>query len=492
MDQEESTATKPGFQPEEPKAPEISSVSPTEVPPTPLPETQAKTFIAKQQSSFIMEEEGGGLSKLKGFLPVVLILLFLLIGAFAVFKFLLPKMAKPKEVSLTYWGLWEPEQVYSSVISDYQKTHPNVKIDYVFQSPKDYRERLASAIASDKGPDIFRFHSSWVPMFKNDLASVPAKTMDAASFEATFYPVARQDLRVGNSYVGIPLEIDTLALFINEEIFETAGKTPPTTWDELRKTAIELTTKDSEGKIQISGAALGRTENVDHWSDILALMMLQNGADLTNPTGTLAEDALAFFTIFSKIDRVWDETLPSSTAAFAGGKVAMYFGSSWEVFEIKKANPTLKFRVLPVPQLEGTNITWASYWVEGVAKKSKFQDESFEFLKYLSERETLQKLFQAESQLRLFGEPYSRADMANLLSDDDFAGAFIKQAPVARSWYLCSRTFDNGINDKMIKYFEDAVNSVNEGKTAKEALETTASGVSQILAQYGISASVVR
>jgi len=288
------------------------------------------------------------------------------------------------------------------------------------------------------------------------------------------------------------LEIDTLALFINEEIFETAGKTPPTTWDELRKTAIELTTKDSEGKIQISGAALGRTENVDHWSDILALMMLQNGADLTNPTGTLAEDALAFFTIFSKIDRVWDETLPSSTAAFAGGKVAMYFGSSWEVFEIKKANPTLKFRVLPVPQLEGTNITWASYWVEGVAKKSKFQDESFEFLKYLSERETLQKLFQAESQLRLFGEPYSRADMANLLSDDDFAGAFIKQAPAARSWYLCSRTFDNGINDKMIKYFEDAANAVNEGKTAKEALETTASGVSQILAQYGISASVVR
>ncbi len=484
MDQQEENISEQTLVSAEPTPETVAVPPPAETPPPPPAETQAKTFI--------MEEEGGGLSKLKGILPVILVLLVLVIGAFAVFKFVLPKMAKPKEVSLTYWGLWEPETVMSSVISDYQKTHPNVKINYVFQSPKDYRERLASALVSDKGPDIFRFHSSWVPMFKNDLSPIPAKTMDAASFEASFYPVARQDLRVGNSYVGIPLEIDTLALFINEEIFETAGKTPPTTWDELRKTAIELTTKDSEGKIQISGAALGRTENVDHWSDILALMMLQNGADLTNPTGALAEDALAFFSIFSKIDGVWDETLPSSTAAFAGGKVAMYFGSSWEVFEIKKANPNLRFRVLPVPQLEGTNITWASYWVEGVAKKSKFQDESFEFLKYLSERETLQKLFQAESQLRLFGEPYSRVDMANLLSDDDFAGAFIKQAPAARSWYLCSRTFDNGLNDKMIKYFEDAVNSVNEGKTAKEALETTASGVSQILAQYGISASVVR
>lgn len=491
MDQEESTAIKPGFQPEEPKVPEIPSVpsepapmpQSTEAPPPQPPETQAKTFI--------MEEEGG-LSKLKGILPFIFILLILVLGGFFAFKLILPKMAKPKEVTLTYWGLWEPEQVFSQAISDYQKTHPNIKIDYVFQSPKDYRERLASALAQDKGPDIFRFHSSWVPMFKNELAPIPAKIMDAATFEATFYPVARQDLRTGTSYVGIPLEIDGLGLFVNEEIFETAGKNYPTTWDELRKTAIELTTKDANGKIQISGAALGRTENVEHWSDILALMMLQNGADLSNPTGNLAEDALTFFTLFSRVDGVWDETLPSSTAAFAGGKLAMYFGPSWDVFEIKKANPTLKFRVLPVPQLEGTNITWASYWVEGVSKKSQYQEESWEFLKYLSQKETIQKLFQTESQTRLFGEPYSRVDMANLLSGDDFAGAFIKQAPAARSWYLCSRTFDNGINDKMIKYFEDAVNSVNSGKTAKEALETTASGVAQILAQYGISASVVR
>ncbi|MFZ5365796.1 MAG: ABC transporter substrate-binding protein [Patescibacteria group bacterium] len=479
--------------PEAPQSPETVPPESTFTPETPgASAEQAAAATAVQAKAFIMGEEEKGFSKIKKFLPVIFVLLVLLIGAFGIFKFFLPKVTKPQEITLTYWGLWEPENAMFRLISDYQKAHPNIKINYVFQSPRDYRERLASALASGKGPDIFRFHNTWVPMLKNDLAPIPAKIMDAAAFEANYYPVARQDLRMGTSYIGIPLEIDGLGLFVNEEIFKTAGKNYPSTWDELRKTATELTTKDANGKIQISGVALGRTENVDHWSDILGLMMLQNGADPSKPQGSLAEDALTYFTLFSKVDRVWDESLPNSTQAFAGGKLAMYFGPSWEVFEIKKANPNLKFSVLPVPQLEGTNITWATYWVEGVSKKSQYQEESFEFLKYLSQKETMQKLYQAESQIRLFGEPYSRMDMADLIKGDTYAGAFVKQALAARSWYLCSRTFDNGINDKMIKYFEDAVNSVNFGKTAKEALETTASGVAQILSQYGISASVVR
>ncbi len=41
----------------------------------------------------------------------------------------------------------------------------------------------------------------------------------------------------------------------------------------------------------------------------------------------------------------------------------------------------------------------------------------------------------------------------------------------------------------MSKYFADAVNAVATGKkSATEALETVAQGVSQVLAQYGVSA----
>jgi multiple sugar transport system substrate-binding protein len=468
-----------------PRGEPVSELPPSEEPPPTYqpPPTEPAAFHLEEESK---------LGKLKKLLPVLLALIIVAFGILAVFKFILPRFQKPPQITLTYWGLWEPESVMRNVLSDWEKDHPNIKINYSQQSPKEYRERLQSALARGEGPDIFRFHITWVPMLKNELDPVPAEVMDAATFERTFYPVAAASLRSGANYLGIPLMIDTLALFYNQDIFTAAGVSPPQTWDELRQLASQLTLRDENGRIQRAGVALGTTGNVWHWSDILALMMLQNGVDLTNPTGSLAEDALAFYTIFNKTDRVWDETLPGSTLAFATGKVAMYFGFSWDVFEIKNINPDLDFRVVPVPQLPGGDLGWASFWVEGVAKKSKYKSQAWEFMKFLSSRQTMEKLYQSQSQIRLFGEPYSRIEMASLINNNPMVAPFVNQASKAKTWYLSSRTFDNGINDKMIKYFEDAVNGVNLGKSPTEVLSTTAQGVSQILSQYGLGSYIGR
>ncbi len=419
---------------------------------------------------------------------VVLVLVFVLFRIFA----------KPatKSSSIVWWSLWEEESNVSSLISEYESSHPNVKITYVKQSPQDYRERLTNALAKGTGPDIFRFHNTWVPMFRNDLDVLPLSTMSPAEYAKTFYPVASSDLTVGTGIVGIPLEYDALALYINEDIFNKAGKTPPTTWDELRGLASQLTVKDDQGAITQSGVAMGRTENVDHWPEILALLMIQNGVDLSNPTGKIAEDALSFFTYFSSMDGVWDVTLPPSTQAFAAGKLAMYFGPSWRFFEITQANPSLKFKTVIVPQLpkESTgqpDITYATYWVEGVWSKSTKKAVAWDFLKFLSTQDSAQKLFQNESKVRSFGEPYSRVDMANLLNTHPILGSIISQAPGASSWYLASRTFDGptGINSQMANYFGDAINSMSDGNTTPtKALEPLAQGVTQVLTQYRLIA----
>ncbi|MFH1840863.1 MAG: extracellular solute-binding protein [Candidatus Shapirobacteria bacterium] len=431
----------------------------------------------------------GSKSKLPWLAGAVLLALF----AFGVIKVILPRFKEaPAPVELTYWGLWEPNEALQGVINEYETGHPEVKITYQQHSPRDYRERLQSALARGDGPDIFRYHITWVPMLKNELAAVPGSVLSGQQIESSFYPAAWGNLRVGTDYLGLPLEMDTLALFYNEDIFQQAGKMPPKDWNELRQLASSLTIREEGGRIQTSGVALGTTGNVDHWSDILALMMWQNGADLTKPTDQLAEDALTWYTVFNKTDRIWDETLPNSTLAFATGKVAMYFGFSWDVFEIQNINKNLRFRVVPAPQLPGTEVAWASFWVEGVAKKSPKQKEAWEFLQYLVSAEVMEKMYQAQSNLRAFGEPYSRVEMGEKILTNPLVAAFVEQAPKAKTWYLCSRTFDNGINDKMIKYFEDAVNAVNQGKTAKEALATTAAGVAQLLSQYGLAATIAR
>jgi len=338
-------------------------------------------------------------------------------------------------------------------------------------------------------------------MLKNELDAVPSSVMSSAQFENAFYPVATANLRSGADFLGIPLMMDTLALYYNEDIFQTYEKEPPTTWEELRELATALTTKDENGRILVAGVALGATSNVDHWSDILGLLMFQNGADLTAPAACsqkgeekicLGADALTFYTLFKKVDKVWDETMPPSTMAFVGGKLAMYFAPSWRVFNIKEINPELRFKVVPVPQVSGENITWASFWVEGVAKKSQYQKEAWEFLKFLSQNENLEKFYQVASKRRAFGELYPKVEMASKLKTNPLVAPFLVQAANAKTWYLCSRTYDNGLNDRMIKYFEDAVNAVNQGQSSQQALEVAASGVSQLLPQYGVAASIVR
>ncbi len=429
----------------------------------------------------------------KALVFVGIALFFLLLTFFVVRAFLNSRNTASGEI--TWWNLWEDQSVVAPLIAEYEASHPGVKINYVMQSQQDYRERLTSAIAKGTGPDIFAFHNSWVPMFSADLDSLPANVINPADYVKTFYRTASSDLSAGNSIVGIPLEYDALALYINESIFEAAGKTPPATWDGLRSLAKELTVKNELDEITQAGIALGRTENVDHWQEILALMMIQNNVDLASPVGENAEGALTFFTNFSRVDGVWDASLPSSTQAFSAGKLAMYIGPSWRYFEIQQANKDLKFKTVPVPQLpkdspNQADITYASYWAQGVWAKSKNKSVAWDFLNFLSSQNSLQKMYEKQATLRGFGEPYSRVDMSQLLKDHPILGSIISQAPGARSWYLASRTFDGptGINSQMSNYFADAVNAVASGKqSSKKALETCAAGVAQVLAQYRLA-----
>ena len=456
-------------------------------PQAPVPETPVIPL------SVVPPPAKAGFPKIAIFAVVALLIVAII---FAVFKILTSSGSKKTEGALTWWGLWEDPSIVQPLIDAYQSQHSGVKITYVKQSPQDYRERLTSSLAKGTGPDIFAFHNSWVPMFKNSLDALPAGVMNPADFAKTFYPIASSDLTSGSNIVGIPLEYDALTLYINQDIFDAAGKTAPTTWDDFRNLAKTLTVKDDQGVITQAGAAMGRTENVDHWQEILALLMLQNGVDLSNPTGKPAEDALTFFTIFTTNDGIWDASLPSSTQAFAAGKLAMYIGPSWRAFDIIQQNPSLRFKTFPIPQLpkdspNQPDITYATYWAQGVWSGSANKAIAWDFLKFLSTQDSLTKLYQNASKFRNFGEPYPRVDMASLLTSHPLAGSIVSQAPGAESWYLDSRTFDGptGINSLMTNYFGDAVNAVADGKnTVDKVLVTTAAGVAQVLAQYKLVA----
>lgn len=431
---------------------------------------------------------------------IILILLLLIIVFFILKR--KPKVAE--NITLNYWGLWEEEEIIRPIIDDYKKAHQNITINYTKQDPKQYRERLQAAIDRGEGPDIFRFHNTWVRIFTSYLSPLPKTIYSDEEYKKTFYPVAANDLKVGDNYYGIPLMIDGLLLFYNEDILKSANVAIPSTWVDVQNAMSKLTVKE-KGRIVTSAIPLGTAENVEHFADILALMMLQNGTQMTkslfscsDPSSTsCAVEALTFYRKFAEApNNTWDDTLENSIVAFANGRAAMVIAPSWQAFVIKEMakNTNLNFKTAPVPQLPCEkspcpSVNWATYWIEGVSSKSKYQAASWEFLKYLSSASTMQKLYAEEVKYRkLFGEAYSRVDLGKTLADNPYLASLISEVSTMQSFYSASRTYDGdaGLNTRLIKYLKDAVNSLSSGTSIETALKTVDNGFKQVFTDWKI------
>lgn len=422
---------------------------------------------------------------------IIIVLSLSIVLGFLFWKFgpsisLFNKPAQKGPVEITYWGLWEEDSLIKPVIDEYQKQNPNIKINYIRQSSINYRSRVQTQIREGVGPDVFRMHNSWLSMFEADLMPAPAEIFTISDYKSMFYPVAADSFIKNNQIYAAPLEIDGLGLFYNEELLSNVGGSPPKNWREFIDLANKMTVKDLSG-IKVAGAALGTAGNVDHFPDIVGLLLLQQpNVDLTNVATPQAAEVLRFYTGFVTDPRkkTWDVNLPKSTDMFASGRLGFYFAPSWRAHEIRIANPNLKFKVASVPQLSGKQANWSTFWGEAVSAKSQNPTEAWKFIKYLTSEATEKLMYTQASQTRLFGEPYSLVSLAGEISNDPLAGAFVAQGPNYKFWYLASNTFDGGINDEMIKYFEDGINSILAGTKVESALEIVDQGVKQILDKY--------
>jgi len=428
--------------------------------------------------------------KLLRAIPFVIgIVVLLLLGYLAYRYFSSRGSSGPAD--LTYWTLWEDDGAYQTLIEEYQQQHSGVSVTLEKQSVIQYRERLQSHIARGEGPDLFRFHNTWTPMLQGELATMPQNVMSRSEFEEAYYPVIVEDLTVGGSIVGLPLMFDGLMVFYNVDILQAAGySTPSNDWNEFLQQAESMTVKQ-ENRIITAGAAMGRADNIEHFSDILGLLMLQNGANPARPNTEAGVGGLVFYRIFAQTpDNVWGPEFDNDIIAFAGGKVAMIFAPSWEAFTIQAINPELNFATSAVPQVAGSdkNVAWASYWAEGVNTKSPNQEQAWEFLKFMAQKESLEKFYQLTAKTRvLFGEPYPRQDLAQTLGQNTYLAPLGVQAEIADSFYMASRTFDNGINDGIIQYYANAVNSLDSGNSPQEALETASQGITQVLERFNVA-----
>lgn len=395
-------------------------------------------------------------------------------------------------ITLTYWGVWEEKEVMEPLIKEYEKKNPHITIIYEKKSIQDYRQKLITWIAQGQGPDLYRFHNTWLPEIQDIIAPLPDTVMSVAEFSKTFYPIHTKDLKIGQHIYGMPLMIDGLVLVSNNTLLKQAGiATAPTNWDDLIAAASKVTVKgSSSGDLITAGLAGGTATNVEHFSDLFGLMLLLNGGDLSKLDQPEATGALeAYRRLAEEPNNIWSDTMPNSLVAFKEGKVAMIIVPTWEIMSIKADAPDLSFTVSSIPYPPGgKQLSLASYWVEGVSKKSIHQAEAWNFLKFLASKEGQTKMYELQIALRPFGTAYSRVDLGDLLIQDAVLGPLIKQASEDRfvSLPLASNTYDNGLNDEVIRYIQNAINASAQGVSYSEALKTAKEGVTQLFSRYNI------
>lgn len=333
-------------------------------------------------------------------------------------------------VNLSYWSLFEPYQVYESVIVDYQNQNSNVTVDFeqrVYGDLDSYKDSLLAKLQTgETTPDIMRIHITWVEDFLPYLANAPSQTITASDFEQRFYKPAYDELVVAGEVYGVPLMYDSLALVFNKSIFASKNAVPPSSWSDFSDLALQLT-EVSGGNLVTAGAAVGSADNVAHFSDILGLLINQSELVLPDDIDSERMSAIiTFYTNFVTQQQVWDRNFAYSPLSFAQGRVGMIFAPSWQLLNIIENNPDLDIGVAPVPQLVAENdLTTKSYpnfWVEVVNKNSTNPQAAWQFLQFLSSPAQLQASYANADAIRAFGEPYPDVS----LQDDLVTNPFLK------------------------------------------------------------------
>lgn len=417
--------------------------------------------------------------------------------------FIFQGKTQAKPIFLKVVGFWEPE-VFNILKKQFQEQNPEITIEYEQKNPKRYFANLKADLATNKNPDVYWWHSSWGFQLEPFLAELPPEILNSNQYEKTYYPITKTDMKVKGSYRGIPLEIDGLALLYNKSIFASSNfSEAPKTWLSLREKYIPSLTLRNDKQIFASGIALGSIANVENFSEIIGLFLLQNGVSFTekgkltlydkkNKEGAvLASDAINFFYLFSRKDKTWDNTQPNSIQAFARGKTAMIILPAYKIHKLedilKTENLKLNFIVEPLPQLpESQIVTWGSYWALGVGEKSQKKNAGWKLVKFLGEPESLRTVYEKESEIFGFGRAYPRKEMAREQTTHPYLAAYLSQANSAKSWFLNSDTYDGGLNDEVVAEFKKTLAKIENGSDTSGSLKKLTVELSPILKKYGV------
>ncbi len=423
--------------------------------------------------------------------------------------------SKMQPITLNYWSLWDDADAFTDIIKDYQTLHPNITINYRKFRFDEYEQALLNAFAEDRGPDIYTIHNDWVQKYETKLAPMPSTIEMAYRFEEgtiqkqviyrtvaknsptllqlkTNYPDAvYKDILLNNQVYGLPLSVESLVLFYNKDIMNSANIAQPAfTWKDFQEHVTKMKQIDNKSNIIQAGTAMGTCTNVNRCFDVASIIMMQNmaqfGLSPIDENGSVnftkntinrsnpGLDAINFYLDFSNPVRAvytWNKDMPNSLQAFYNGKVGYTFGYNYDIPTIRGQAPRLNFGTAKIPQIDAFYpVNYASYWLQSVAKKSKYPNEAWDFVIFsASEKE-------ATKYLAKTNRPAALRSLLDSQTQNEDTVAAVGQTLSAKNWYTgknpqaaesaYNEMIDNLVNlpmgEKFTLFIENALSKINQ------------------------------
>jgi multiple sugar transport system substrate-binding protein len=290
------------------------------------------------------------------------------------------------KVTLSY-AVWDQTQkpAMDALAAEFTKNHPNITINVQLTPWEQYWTKLKAAATGGAAPDVFWMNGPNFQLYASN--GVIAANPEQA--DMSVYPKPLVDLYTfeGKNY-GLPKDMDTVGVWFNKKLFDDAKVPYPAdgwTWADFQSTAAKLT---NPGK-GIFGTAAPLSSFQEYQYDTIA----QAGGYVIAPDGKTSGYAdpktiagLKFWTDLIANKQSPDLKTMTDTAPiqlFEAGKVAMYWGGSWDVSEFT-GNDYAKDKVQVAPLPKGEKQATIIHGVANqVGARSEHKKQAWEFVKFL-------------------------------------------------------------------------------------------------------------
>jgi multiple sugar transport system substrate-binding protein len=346
-----------------------------------------------------------------------------------------PANPQPTPLRVVMADDWASAPVVGEVIEDFQRDHPEVRVEVQASPFSQVPDVLSSSLEVDRPYDLAHWHA--FAAASAGLAQPLDELWEAHGLQPGDYlDGAVEGVTWDGRRYGVPLDTNALVLLVDETALGQAGRdaTDLRAADDLLDVARDLVAEsEAEHAISVSASswiAYG-------WIRAFGGTLLEDGAS-ADPRFTF-DDPATVDALEMMVTLVEEDLAPSPFApdlameavqAFAQGSMAMHATGSWDLPLTARAGNDLDpadIAVLPLPRREGDTSTVLGGSSLFVPPDATHPELAFELALRLTEDEVALRLAEEEGRLpareRVFDAP--------LFSESPELAAFVAQLPDA-------------------------------------------------------------